>query len=280
MISSARHLLTLLQQAIEPLYGSREAALIARMVLSERSGRSESSLLADPDCEVEVADFESLLEELRRARPVQYVLGHTEFCGLDFRVREGCLIPRPETEELVAHILRTSPPPRRLLDVGTGSGCIALSLKKGLSRADVVAVDLSEEALAIARENGRNLGLEVDFRRADALNLEATLADESFDLIVSNPPYIPQRECVAMRPNVVDYEPHEALFVPDDDPLRFYRAIARSARRLLAPTGSLWFEIHEDFACELVAMLHKEAFTKVEVLMDMNDKARMIWSRR
>ncbi len=279
-MTTRRDLLTRLSRAVEPLYGVREAALIARMVVAEKGGISESSLLVEPDLELHVEGFDALVEELAAGRPVQYVLGHAEFCGLDFCVREGVLIPRPETEELVMHILEECPSARRILDVGTGSGCIALALKSRLPEAMLTAVDISEEALAIARENSRQLGLEVDFRGADALALESDFPTEAFDVVVSNPPYIPQSELAEMRRNVTHYEPHGALFVPDDDPLRFYRAIARSARRLLADGGSLWFEIHERYAGEMIAMLHDEGYADNRLLYDINQKPRMTWSRK
>ncbi len=265
--------------AIEPLYGEREARQIARMVVAERGGVSEMALLIEPDLAIEIPNLEALVEELAAGRPVQYVLGRSEFCGLAFCVREGCLIPRPETEELVAHILRRCPAARRLLDVGTGSGCIALALKHGLPQAEVVAVDRSPQALQIARENGLRLGLDVRFLEADAFALTETLSSP-FDLIVSNPPYIPWQEMPQMRINVTNYEPHEALFVPDADPLCFYRAIARAAQTLLAEEGSLWFEIHESFAEEMLSLLREEGFACTELLYDINDKPRMTWSRR
>jgi len=278
-MTTRRDILQRIARAIEPLYGPREAALIARMTVSARSGISEAALLADPAERMELEGVEELAAELQAGRPVQYVLGRAEFCGLEFAVREGCLIPRPETEELVGNILRSGQRPRTLLDVGTGSGCIAIALKLRFPEAAVTAVDLSAEALAIARENGKRLSADIDFRQADALTLEETLAGP-FELIVSNPPYIPLRERASMRPNVTRYEPHRALFVPDDDPLCFYRAILRAARRLLAPGGSLWFEVHETLAGETRALALREGFPNSKLLRDLNDKPRMLWSRR
>lgn len=274
-----RELLRELIGLCEPIYGPEEAAAIARMVLSELGGISQAALIADPEAQIEIADFEQISKELSEHRPVQYILGHCEFCDLDFRVREGCLIPRPETEELVCNIRRHNGSARRILDVGTGSGCIAIALKKLLPGAEVTALDYSPKALEIARENAIRLGAEVTFIEGDALQLEGFVAGP-YDVIVSNPPYIPQSEAETMRRNVVDYEPHTALFVPDNDPLRFYRAIARSAHNLLSDNGSLWFEVHEDYADQTAEMLDKEGFSKVAVLLDLNDKKRMIWSRR
>ncbi len=279
-MNTRRDTINRLARACEPIYGPREANRIARMVAAERSGLSEAALVADPSEPLELEDETALAEELRSGRPVQYILGHTEFCDLDFTVREGCLIPRPETEELVFHIVRNTAHPRAILDVGTGSGCIAIALKKHFPDAAVTAVDLSEKALAIARENARKLGVPVVFRRADALDLERTFPDSVFDLIVSNPPYIPRSEEASMRINVTRYEPREALFVPDDDPVLFYRAIGRAARRLLADTGSLWFEIHETQAAKTRSLLVREGFARTELLNDLNDKPRILWSRR
>lgn len=274
-----RELLKALAQVCEPIYGPQEAATIARMVLSELGGVSQAALIADPEASIEIPDFEAISDSLRAGRPVQYLLGHCEFCELDFRVREGCLIPRPETEELVYNIRHHNRSARRILDIGTGSGCIAIALKKLLPEAEVTALDYSVEALEIARENATHLDCEVRFIEGDALKLEESLSGP-FDLIVSNPPYIPQSESERMRRNVLDYEPHEALFVPDQDPLRFYRAIGRSALKLLTDEGSLWFEVHEEFADQTAEMLRLEGFSRVEILLDLNDKKRMVWSRR
>lgn len=279
-MATRRELLWKLREAITPLYGEREAEQIARMVVAERSGVGVMELLVDPMQELHIEGFDELLSELKTGRPVQYILGHTEFCGLNLQVREGVLIPRPETEELVGHILRRSRGVMDLLDIGTGSGAIACALKRGMPKARVVGVDYSLEALRIAMENAKNLALDVEFYRADALDWEHLLVGEKFDLIVSNPPYIPQQEAKMMRRNVTDFEPAMALFVPDSDPLCFYRAIARAAQRLLTPEGTLWFEVHEAYAVATAELLQEEGFSQVEILYDLFDKPRMIWSSR
>lgn len=279
MITTRREALQRVVQAIEPLYGRHEAATIARMVLAQRGAVSEAALLADPEAEIRIEGFDALLAELQAGRPVQYVLGQTEFCGLLFRVREGVLIPRPETEELVEQILRNHPTARRILDVGCGSGCIAIALKRGLPEASVTAIDISTRALEIARENATRLDADLTLQIGDALHLGATIAGP-FDVVVSNPPYIPQSEERLMRRNVLDFEPHEALFVPDDDPLRFYRAIGLGALELLTPEGSLWFEVHEEYAEQTAQMLREQGYSRVEVICDLFDKKRMVWSRR
>ncbi len=278
MITTRREALRLLTTEITPIYGAREAASIARMVLSVRGGASESALLADPGAEIEIPDFEELRRELGSGRPVQYVLGFAEFCGLEFRVREGVLIPRPETEELVFHIARNHPAAQRILDIGTGSGCIAIALKKRLPEARVTALDLSEVALEIARENSERLGAGITLQKGDAL-CEESYPQGPFEVIVSNPPYIPQSEERLMRRNVLGFEPHEALFVPDGDPLLFYRAIGSKALKRLTPDGALWFEVHEDFADLTAQMLTEQGYSRVEILRDIFDKKRMVWSR-
>lgn len=279
-MNTRRDTIDRLARAAEPVYGPREANRIARMIVADRSGISEAALVADPFEPLLIEDEATITEELRSGRPVQYILGHTEFCDLDFTVREGCLIPRPETEELVFHIVRNTIRPRTILDIGTGSGCIAIALKRRFPDAEVTAVDLKEEALTIARENALKLDAPITLRRADAMDLEAAFRGSTFDVIVSNPPYIPRSEERSMRINVTRYEPHEALFVPDDDPGIFYRAIGRAALGLLSDAGSLWFEIHEKQAVEISRTLLGEGFTRTKLLYDLNDKPRIIWSRR
>lgn len=267
-----------LRDAVEPLYGLREAEAVARMVICDRLSYNLSQLVVHYDDECEISDLENIVSELRQGRPVQYVLGRTEFCELEFEVAEGVLIPRPETEELVYHIVESAPRGARILDIGTGSGAIAISLAKLVRDAEVAAVDISQEALSIARRNAERLGVKVNFVEADALGDLSHLGE--FDIIVSNPPYIPQSDIVDMRKNVVDYEPHTALFVPDDDILKFYRATADNAQRMLCADGSMWFEIYERAGDATCAMLSERGFSRNELIEDVNAKPRMIWSRR
>ncbi len=273
-----RHVIRTIREAVTPLYGENEAESIARMVVCNKLKYNLSQLVAHYDEEGEIANLEDIVEELRRGRPVQYVLGMAEFCELEFEVAEGVLIPRPETEELVYCIAETAKRGSRILDIGTGSGAIAITLAKFIKDAEVVAIDISREALAIAECNAERLGAKVDIVEADALGDLSHLGE--FDIIVSNPPYIPQSDIVDMRKNVVDYEPHTALFVPDDDILRFYRAIAKNARKMLREGGSLWFEIYEKAGAEVCAMLCEKGFTQTELFEDANAKPRMVWSRR
>ena len=267
-----------IREAVVSLYGEREAESMARMVVCDRLEYNFSQLVAHYDDECEIAGLNELLDELQSGRPVQYVLGKAEFCDFVFEVAEGVLIPRPETEELVYRIAETAKCGARILDIGTGSGAIAISLAKLVKESKVVAVDISPEALAIARKNGERLGAKVEFVEADALKDLSTLGE--FDIIVSNPPYIPQSDIVDMRKNVVDFEPHTALFVPDNDILRFYVATANNAQKMLCEGGSLWFEIYEKAGVEICDMLREKGFSRSELIEDANLKPRMVWSRR
>lgn len=273
-----RHIIRTIRDAVEPLYGIREAESIARMVVCEKLAYNLSQLVAHYDEECEIADLMSVVAELQSGRPVQYVLGKAEFCDMEFEVAEGVLIPRPETEELVYRIAETAERGARILDIGTGSGAIAIALAKLIKGSEVVAIDISQEALQIAKRNAERLGARVEFVEADALGNLSALG--TFDIIVSNPPYIPQSDIVDMRKNVVDFEPHTALFVPDDDILKFYRATADNATNMLREGGSLWFEIYEKAGEEVCSMLCEKGFSQTELIEDANLKPRMVWSRR
>ena len=273
-----RHIIYAIREAVEPLYGLREAESIARMVVCDRLSYNLSQLVAHYDDECEIENIEHIVEELQSGRPVQYVLGRAEFCDMEFEVAEGVLIPRPETEELVYRIAEMAKRGARILDIGTGSGAIAISLAKLVKESEVVAIDISPEALEIAKRNSERLGANVKFVEADALGDLSHLGE--FDIIVSNPPYIPQSDIVDMRKNVVDFEPHTALFVPDDDILRFYCATADNAQKILREDGSLWFEIYEKAGVQICEMLCERGFSRNELIEDANLKPRMVWSRR
>ena len=232
------------------LYDAREARSIALAAVAELSGLSPSALLTDPEAELAVEGLEEAAARLAAGEPLQYVVGHTEFYGRRFAVREGVLIPRPETEELVDAILHGEREARRLLDVGTGSGCIAASLALGMPGTEVFAADISDDALTVAAENFQQLGAAVTLRKADALNGLEEAFPERFDAIV-----------------------------PDDDAIRFYRAIARAGRQMLTPGGRLWFEIYERAAAEIVRMLGAEGYTDTEVREDLFGKPRMVCTR-
>ena len=261
-------------------YPEVEARQIAEMILLAKGNISRNDLLIEPNKELEITDLETIFEELRSWRPVQYIVGKAEFADMELAVREGVLIPRPETEELVDWVAREARAGARLLDVCTGSGCIALALKRMVRDSEVWAMDISRDALAIARENGAEYAPEVRFVEADALaDFSAHFEGVTFDAIVSNPPYIPNSDSALMRPNVTEHEPHIALFVEDSDPLVFYRAIACTGRKMLKAEGRIYFEIYESLVDEMKAMLEAEGYTDIVVREDFRGKPRMICAR-
>ncbi len=265
-----------------PQYDKREAYSIVRRLLYDTFGwtladiysRSLDSLTSD-----EQRLLNSCMERLRQGEPVQYVTGKTTFCGREFYVHQGCLIPRPETEELCAWIKEVMPHAQTLLDVGTGSGCIAVTMKCELPQCSVTAWDVSDEAIAIARHNASKHGASVEIVRQDALN--APHDDEArWDVIVSNPPYICYSERADMESNVLDYEPHIALFVPDGEALLFYRAIAAYATHTLRHDGQLFFEINPLYAVDIRTLLDTLGFQDITFRRDEFDKERMVMARK
>ena len=275
---TVREAIQSIERAISALYDPREATAIARQVVCNRCGYNFSQLVVHYDNECQIDDFQTIITQLSAARPVQYVLGQAQFCDLTFEVAEGVLIPRPETEELVARVAADATEGARILDVGTGSGAIAVSLAKMVKGAKVVAVDISEIALEIAAKNAAKNGVDVEVVKADALADMSHLGQ--FDIIVSNPPYIPQSDLSSMNRNVVDYEPHTALFVADNDALCFYRSIAQNGLTMLRSGGGLYFEIYEQFGSQIAAMLEGMGYRDVVVAKDIFGKDRMVWSRR
>lgn len=263
-------------------YDEREAHSLALWAVEALTGADRVQLLVDPHREVEHVDMEEVERvehELSEARPIQYIIGMAEFCGLQFAVGEGVLVPRPETEELVRWVAEECPTARRILDIGTGSGAIAVSLAKLLPQAEVAAMDISEVALDYASRNAAANGVKVRVVQGDALSDWAG-AFEELDVVVSNPPYVPASDRASMHRNVRDYEPELALFVPDDDLLRFYRSIADGAMRALRMGGALYFEIYEGAAEQMIEMLTERGWTDIELRRDFNDKNRMIRCRK
>lgn len=257
----------------------REKRQIGKMFLMHYLSYDGTELLMNKDEKVSGEVIERLkhaISEINRGRPVQYVLGSTYFYGLNLNIDRRALIPRPETEELVAWIIDLwkgrSP---KILDVGTGSGCIALAIKDNIPKSSVYGVDVIQNALDLAIENAKNLSLEVTFDFANAMNLHA-YSRYKWDVIVSNPPYIPINEKSEMSDHVLDYEPGTALFVPNENPLLFYKAIALYAKDHLVPKGSLFFEVHENLSQNIKDMLNRLGFTKVEIKKDLQEKDRMI----
>lgn len=268
-----------LWRGLVPLYGEREAKAIVDYVLGVRFGLSKADVLCGSvegmgaDDAAELCRIQS---RLLQGEPVQYVIGKAEFGGREFAVRPGVLIPRPETEELCACVVADNGcnAPLRVLDVGTGSGCIALTLKLDMPQCAVTGWDISAEALAVARDNAVRLGADVAFSRHDIL-AEAPQA-EAWDIIVSNPPYICEKEKEGMERNVLDHEPKLALFVPDDSPLLFYDAIAAFASCSLRPGGRLYMEINPLYADETANAMSRHGLCGVQVRSDAYGRRRMV----
>lgn len=277
-MATRREIFRALTEAGAELYGEAEARQIAEMVLESR-GVSRNMLLVEPNEELQFPDLDSVINDIRAWRPVQYIIGTAEFAGMDFEVSDAVLIPRPETEELVDWIASEVGDSASILDVGTGSGCIAIALSRAVNGSSVWALDISAEALAVARRNGVKHAPDVCFVEGDALSDFSALFAEKFDVVVSNPPYIPDSDSRLMRRNVTDYEPHTALFVPDNDPLLFYRSIARTALKMLKAEGKLYFEIYELLADEMQRMLHDEGYEEIVVREDFRGKPRMICAK-
>lgn len=280
MRASRADIISHIAASIQTLYTRPECLRIARMIAAAISGDKETTFIIEPNEIIDI-DIEQATKELAEGRPVQYIIGKTEFCGEEFIVREGALIPRPETEELVLWAREKAQQFQqpRVLDLCTGSGCIAISLKKFMPQASIVAVDLSSESLAIAQESAAKLNTPIEFIQDDVLQGVQKLSGKVFDIIVSNPPYIPLSERDTMHINVTRYEPDMALFVADDDPLIFYREIARAAKNMLSEGGSLLFEIHELLAEQTLQMLLSEGF-EASLRHDFLSKPRMICCHR
>lgn len=281
------------------VYDQREARAVARMLVEEKFSLSFADIICGGVEALSDADkqwIEAAVKRLEQGEPIQYVLGWAWFGGLKFNVRSGVLIPRPETEWLVdnicAHPAPSNDRPLRILDIGTGSGCIALSIKQRLTETYVEAWDISTEALSIAADNARSLGLDVVWRQQDALNitpnvLSTTPNDNSvvpdsplWDVIVSNPPYICERERTDMARNVLEHEPSTALFVPDTDPLLFYRAITRYAVGSLNEGGRMLFECNTLYAGDTARMMADEGMTATQVYDDCFGKPRFAVGKR
>lgn len=221
--------------------------------------------------------FFDIVKKLKLDFPIQYIIGTTEFYGLPFNVNKNVLIPRPETEELVGWIIKDNKNKNTtILDIGTGSGCIAVSLKKHFQESSVYAVDISDEAINIAKSNALLNKVIINFSKLDILNYIGNITFPQFDVIVSNPPYVRESEKVQMNNNVLIYEPHEALFVPDNNPLLFYKAIAEFSSKHLRKEGYLYFEINENLSDELSKTLINKGFYNVTIGKDINNKNRML----
>lgn len=286
---SSDTILRTLSSRLSPRYTPAEARIVVQMLLCHITRKSLTQLLAAdiPLSDRDIRFVDDAVMRLIAGEPVQYVVGEAEFYGRLFTVDRRVLIPRPETEELVQRIIHdySATPAPAVIDIGTGSGCIAISLALGLTDATVSAVDISPDAIDIARHNADTLHADVALFRSDVLNWHNSHslpheADRLFDIIVSNPPYIRLGEQASMDDTVLLYEPHNALFVPDHDPLLFYRAIALYASSHLSPRGSLYFEINQALGRETSLMLTELGFADVTLIHDINHNPRIISAKR
>lgn len=276
-----REALQFIQQALQELYDADEAAAIGREVLEFITGKTHSTQLANNgriDVPEEAA-LQNIITQLQTGRPMQYVLGLAWFMNRKYLVNENVLIPRPETEELVQWIIddqKNGLLAPSILDIGTGSGCIPISLKLAISSAAITSCDISNSAIGVARQNAASLKAEVTFTTKDFLDAAQQETFGQYDLIVSNPPYIPLQEKASLHRNVTDYEPATALFVPDNDPLLFYRAIALFAKRHLKAGGAVYCELHQDFGTATEGMFRDAGYTNVQLRKDINGHWRML----
>ena len=283
------------KQRLGGVYDVNETESLTIIVINEITNLSKAQIKAFPEKDITIKQAETLnaiLTRLQTGEPIQYILGHTEFYGLPFKVNPSVLIPRPETEELVEWAL-TSVNTRQLvvsniLDIGTGSGCIAISLKKNLPNTSVSAIDISTGALETARQNADLNEVKINFIQNDILNSKFKIqnskmsseGNEKFEVIISNPPYVTLYDKTQMHTNVTDFEPHSALFVPEDDPLIFYKAIANFALNNLTQNGLLFLEINESLGDETVDLLQTKGFRNIELRKDMSGRDRMVKANR
>jgi release factor glutamine methyltransferase len=257
------------------IYSKEEAENLVFWLFETHLGLKRADLQQAISSSVDPSRLLEDFQRLLRGEPIQYILGEAPFYGRSFAVTRDTLIPRNETEELVHRILKEySKPGLRVLDLGTGTGCIPISLALELTTPEVYALDVSAAALEVARQNAATLGATVQFIEGSLL--EKPLELPKMDVIISNPPYVPLRDQAEMHANVVNFEPHLALFVPDEDPLVFYRAIGKWGQQLLKPGGKLYLEIYENLAEELVQLLRSQGYLQVQVHQDLNGKNRMI----
>jgi release factor glutamine methyltransferase len=279
-----------LRQLLTPLYGERESTFIADWVLEQVTGWAKEYARMQPDAELSPTMAERLhlhLNDLLRWRPVQYVLGEAWFMNMRFKVDERVLIPRPETEELVEWVTSSVKDEklgkigqRRILDIGTGSGCIPIALKANLPEASIWSLDASEGALALARENARILSADVHFLHLDVLKDDSLPAIPEADIIVSNPPYVLEEDRADMRRNVIDWEPHMALFVEGSDPLLFYHRIADLGLLKLSEGGQVFVEIQETMSDAVVSLFRARGYREIEARRDLSGRDRMVKARK
>lgn len=271
-----------LREQLSKSYEPQEANALARIIFCDMLGQSNVDYYLCKDMDLsgnEEEKVKSILQRLEKYEPIQYIEGKKYFSGREFFVRQGVLIPRPETEELVELAAQACKPNAKILDIGTGSGCIAISLAKKLPEAEVHAWDISEAALEVAKQNNEQLSASVHFEQHDILTYQAT-GEEAFDLIISNPPYITESEKAEIEANVLAWEPSIALFVPDNDPLLFYRRIGELALRMLTPNGKLFFEINRAYGDATKQLLCNQGYKNIHIQKDLSGNDRFVYAER
>lgn len=275
---NSKKLFDLLTQRITLAEPTDEIRQLAFMVMEHALGLSANQILTGKEINFNStveSQLNQVIERINRHEPIQYVLGKAEFFGRSFFVNSSVLIPRPETEELVSFVCSLNP--STVLDIGTGSGCIAISLKLEIPTVSVFATDISLDAIAIAKQNAEHLEAQVDFKIHDIL--QEGIPIQNLDVIVSNPPYITRKEIVAMKSNVLEYEPHLALFVEDDNQLLFYQAIAKKSKQALIAGGTLAVEINEHLGKEVAHVFASNGYVDISIRKDLNGKDRIVSAR-
>jgi release factor glutamine methyltransferase len=276
--------LSSIRNRLSPKYGDGESREMSRIIFENLKGWTpvdlairRDELVSDYICQ----KVDDVVERLLNDEPIQLIFGNAHFYGMTFKVTSDTLIPRPETAELVGLIVKDNQQKDlRILDAGTGTGCIAISLARNIPFSNVSAIDISENALAVAKENSKSLHTRVDFCHVDILTLPEGMPDAKFDIIVSNPPYIAESERRDMARNVLEFEPETALFVPDSDPLRFYNALLKAADSLLVAGGKIYFEINPLFAKELKANADELGFSDTTIIRDTDGKNRFFYAQK
>jgi release factor glutamine methyltransferase len=264
-----------LQKKITLAEDQEEIKSILYLLFEKEFGLSRTEILAEKEIKaIDTIALEKQIDQINNHEPIQYILGEADFFGRKFKVDSSVLIPRPETELLIHLIKEEKLNSPSILDIGTGSGCIAISLALEIPKATVYALDISEEALSISKENAIQLKANVNFFQIDILNQLPSL--KNLDVIVSNPPYVTEKEKAAINKNVLDFEPHLALFVTDNDPLQFYQVIAEKSKQLLKSNGKIFVEINYQFGKEVAELFRDHGFEFVEIIKDMEGKDRVI----
>ncbi len=269
-----------IRSLLSSTFSDREASQISSIILDELYSLSRLDIIMNRDVissSKMKEELDQIISRLLKNEPIQYIIGHTPFMNLNFNVKQGVLIPRPETAELVELILKeTNIDNPSILDIGTGSGCIAISLANNIRNAVITAFDISDIALETASENAIANNANVKFIKTDILNFDPSIYNNQFDIIVSNPPYIGDSEIADMERNVTEYEPHLALFVPDNDPLLFYRNISFVGKTMLKNGGKLYFEINSLYGSETASMLQEYGYTDISVIKDLQGNDRIV----